>query len=162
MQEQRGVRGAYIDNVPHIVQKRDVDVQAGGDQPGSLEQVVVVLLPCSSGPFRWQRGRGWCELSVLVDGPEVVTNVVVDAVEHDQQNTDAGGHPEETLVGKTVGFQLSILESPDGVLHLLVASVQRREIQIRRRLGLVHVPVVCPEKVCSPLSAKLDAAYPWR
>lgn len=115
----------HIDNVPDVIQERDIDIQTRGDQPSSLEQVVVVLLPSSSGLIALERRGRRGELPVLVDGGEILGNVIVESVEHDQQDANSRGHAQKTFVGKAIGLQLPILEGPDRVLHLLVAAIQR-------------------------------------
>ena len=75
--------------------------------------------------------------------------MVVKAVEHDEYDLDTRGHPAETFVGKGVGLQLSVVEGTNGILHLLVATVQRRQVQIRRCLGYINVPMIGPEKILS-------------
>lgn len=139
---------AYIDDVANVIQKRDVDVQPRGNQPSGLEHVVVKLLPCGRGLLALERRRRAGEFAILVDGNEVFGNVIVDAVEHDQQHTNSWGHAQDPLVGETVGLQLAVLECSDRVLHCLVAAVQRGQIEVRGRLGLVIVTVVGPEEVC--------------
>ena len=76
--------------------------------------------------------------------------MVVDTVEHDQKDANPRGHAENPLVGEAVGLQLAVLEGPNRVLHGLIAAVQRREVEVRGRLGLVHVAVVGPEEICTP------------
>ena len=71
----------------------------------------------------------------------------MEAVEEDQQDADAGGHAQETLVGVAVDFELAVAEGADSVLHLLVAAVKGREVEVGRCLGFRHVPVVGPEEV---------------
>ena len=149
MQAQRQTE-TYVDNVPDVIQQRDVDVQTRGHQAGRLEHVVVVLLPRGSSPLALERRRRRSELAILVDGNEVVGNVVVDTVEHDQEDADSRGHAQNPLVGKAVGLQLAVLEGPNRVLHCLVAAIQRREVEVRGRLGLVQVAVVGPEEICTP------------
>lgn len=38
-----GIAAVEVDDVAHVVDEGDVDVQAAGDQPGSLEEVLVVF-----------------------------------------------------------------------------------------------------------------------
>jgi len=157
---------AYVDDVADVVQECDIDVQTRGNQASGLEQVVVVLLPCRRSPLALERRRRRCELAILVDGDEVVGNVVVDAVEHDQQHTDSRRHAQDALVGEAVGLELAVLECPDRVLHGLVAAVQRGQIEVRRRLGLVVVAVVRPEEVCrccqeTDSFRELNLDLPW-
>jgi len=137
----------YIYNVAHVVNQRNVDVQTRGHQAGSLEEVVVVLLSRSLCLLACKPGRWGREPSVFVDGNQVVADVVVEPVEEDQHDTNSGRHAKDSLVSETVWFQLAVLERADGILHLLVAAVEWRQIQVGRSLGLVHVGVIRPEEI---------------
>jgi hypothetical protein len=71
----------------------------------------------------------------------------VEAVEHDEQDAHARRVADQTLVGEGVGLELAVLEGTDRVLGLLRVAVERRKVEVRRRLVLVGVLEVGPEEV---------------
>lgn len=118
----------YIDNVSDIVEQGNVDVQPRGDEPGSLEEVVIILLPGRCELVVARVALWTVEATALIDDGDILRNVVVEPIEHNEQYAYAGRHPQQAFVGKAVRLELTILEGTDGVLHGLVAAVQRGKI----------------------------------
>jgi hypothetical protein len=54
----------------------------------------------------------------------------VEAVEHDQENTNTWWESKDPYLREAVCFKLSVFEGPHGILLVLVATIERGEIQI--------------------------------
>jgi hypothetical protein len=51
--------------------------------------------------------------------------VVVESVEHDEEDADSWREAQNSLLGEGVWLEFAILERPDGILFRLVATVER-------------------------------------
>lgn len=98
--------------------------------PSSLEKIIVVFLPALLLHLRSQTVSWLRESSTLVYNGELISNVIMEAIEHDEQDSNSRRKSEKSFFGETVRLQLSILEGSDCILFVLVAAVERREIEI--------------------------------
>ena len=49
----------------------------------------------------------------------------MEAIEHDEEDTDSRRKAENSLFGKGVQLELAVLERPNRILLLLTASIER-------------------------------------
>jgi hypothetical protein len=54
----------------------------------------------------------------------------MEPVEHDDENSNPGREAQESLLGEAIRFDLTILECSHGILLVLIAAVERGQIEI--------------------------------
>lgn len=119
-----GVATVEIDNGSEVIEQRDVHVQATGDETTSLEEIVIVLLPCFLCHFFGEL-VGWLgESAIFVDDRQLLDNIVVESIEHDQKYTTSGWEAKHAFFGETIWLQFTLLECSDLILVGLNISVQ--------------------------------------
>ncbi|KAI6768632.1 hypothetical protein HG531_010821 [Fusarium graminearum] len=109
------VNTVQVDNVAHVVDESDVDVQSTRDQSGGLEQLLITLLPRGSSSPSVEMSARLAEATTFVDVGEVSRDVIVETVEHDEDDGNTGRVADETLVSEAIGLELAILECSDRV-----------------------------------------------
>ena len=124
-------------------------------QSTSLEEVFVTLGPGLLSILLRQVRSRLAEAAVLIDGRKLLNGMVVETVQHNQENTTSSGEGLQTTLGEAVGLQLTVLVRTDQILLLLDITVQNGKIEVGR--GLVHVllAVVGLEDVCHNVSASV-------
>lgn len=73
--------------------------------------------------------------------------LLVKPVEHDDNNSNSRRETQEPLLRETIRFDLAILERSHSILLVLIAAVERRQIEIRRGIGDVEILVIGSEQV---------------
>lgn len=93
--------------------------------------------------------------------------MVVETVQHDQQNTASRRERLQTTLREGIGLELSVLVGSDQILLLLNITVQNGKVQVGRGLVQVLLPVVGLEDVygkvsyCTNCLYGMDARSPW-
>lgn len=158
-----------VDNHPEVIVEDVVDIETASYQACRLEEILILLLEGLCFPRSLViTDPGMIELDseavILVDQfqPEtklaevalrkrmvnlLLRNMVVEAVEHDQEHTYTRRESEKPLLGETIGLQLSVLERAHSVLHLLVVTIQRRQIEVGRCIRNVRILTISPEEI---------------
>ena len=136
-----------VDDCADVVVQGDVDVQAAGDpnqgqqvltsewsnsslQSASLEKIIVIFSPSALRLLFWEIRSGLREPASLVDLRKLLDDIIVEAVEHDENHTRCGRKLDESRFGVAVRLQLAVLEGSDLILVLLIVAVQNRQVQI--------------------------------
>lgn len=114
---------------------------------GRMEEMLVVGFPRRRRRLVAQARGGPGEPVVLVDGGQLAGDVVVEAVEHDEEDADAGGVADEPPVGKGIRLHHAVFEGADRVDGFLGAAVEGRQVEVGR-VVLVAVAHVDREQVC--------------
>jgi hypothetical protein len=73
--------------------------------------------------------------------------MVVETVEHDQENTASSRKGLQTTLGEAVGLQLSVLVGTDEILLLLDITVENGEVQVGGGLVQVLLTVIGLENI---------------
>ncbi len=76
-----------VHNSPNVIDQRDVHIETAGNEPTGLEEVVVILHPRGLGSFSRKIRAWWGEPAHLIDGCQLFDDVVVKAIEHDEEHT---------------------------------------------------------------------------
>jgi hypothetical protein len=71
----------------------------------------------------------------------------VKTIEENEKYTDTWRKAKDTLLRKAVGLDFAIFEGSHQILLVLVAPIQRGEVQVRRCVGNVEVGTVCSKDV---------------
>ena len=66
----------------------------------------------------------------------------MESVEHDNQNSNPGGEPEDSLLREAIWLQFTILERSHGTLLVLIASVKRGQVKVAARQRDVEIFVI--------------------
>lgn len=98
--------------------------------PSSLENIIIIFRPALLFHLRSQSRGRLRESAIFIDDGQLIGDIVMESVEHDKESCDTRGEAEDSLIGKTIGFELSIFKGSDPVLLLLTAAIERGEIQI--------------------------------
>ena len=117
-------------------------------QTTGLKQIIVVFGPRPLLQLRSEAIARLREATALIDGRQLLDDVVVEAVEHDQDDTAAGREAEQAVFGEAVRLQLAILERSNGVLVFLRVAIERGEVEVGGCLRVVEVGVVGLKQIC--------------
>ena len=72
----------------------------------------------------------------------------MEAAKHEEQDGDAGGEGEQTLLGEDVLLEEAVGEFSDGALLVGIDAVEGGEIEVGGSVGDVSIGAVCAEQVC--------------
>jgi hypothetical protein len=76
----------------------------------------LILVPLVASHYK-EPGRNLrCELS---------DHIIMETIEHNEEDTDSRRKAENSLFGKGVRLELAVLERPNRILLLLTASIER-------------------------------------
>ena len=134
-----------VENGSHVIKQDDIDVQPGSDQPTGLEKIFVVVHGLL-GKF-WIIFLGISELTSLVNSGQVVNDRIVETVEENQQSSNSGRERKKTRFGEAVGLDLAVLHRSHLPLFIDIATVKRRQVQIRTGLRIGEVLMIRAEQV---------------
>jgi hypothetical protein len=89
------------------------------------------------------------ETAMLVDKFQLFDDVVVEAIEGDQERTNTWSLIDQSLIGEGVLVQTpaSAVFIPDTVLLRFVVTIKGAQVKVRRTLHLGRVIVVCIEEI---------------
>ena len=73
--------------------------------------------------------------------------MIVEAAKHEEQDRNAGGEGEQTLLGEDIVLEEAVGESADGFLLVCIDAVERGEIEVGGSVGDVRIGAVCAEQV---------------
>lgn len=96
--------------------KSDINIESASNQATRLEEIVIVFRPCLFRLLRWQVVAGFREASVLVDDGELFYDVVVESIEHYEQDTAARRKGKQATFSEAVWLKFAILERADLIL----------------------------------------------
>ena len=142
-----GVGAVQVDNGAQVIVQSDVDVQTASDKTTGLEQILITLGPGLLGVLLGQTRAGLAEATVLVDLSQLANDVVVETVQHNQQDTAGSRKGLQTTLGEAIGLQLSVLAGTNQILLLLDITVQDGQVQVSGGLVQVLLAVVGLEDI---------------
>lgn len=142
-----GVGAVQVDNGAQVIVQSDVNVQTASDKTTGLEQVLITLGPGLLGVLLGQTRAGLTEATVLVDLSQLANDVVVETVQHNQQDTAGSRKGLQTTLGEAIGLQLSVLVGTNQILLLLDITVQDGQVKVSGGLVQVLLAVVGLEDI---------------
>lgn len=85
------VCSVQVQDYPDVIDQDDIDVQSACDESCGLEKIVVTLVETSRTISIYRDlARILCEPSIFVDKRELLNNIVVVTIEHDEKRANAG------------------------------------------------------------------------
>ena len=102
----------------------DIDIETTDNEPSRLKKIIIIFGPCLLRVFGVQSIRGLVEAAIFVDYCKLLDDIVVESVEHNQDDAASGREAKKPMFRKAIWLQLPIFESANIILIFLSIAIK--------------------------------------